>query len=99
MTADKPHHPLPASEEARHDLFPESVEASRPRGDDDPAAANRGRRAGTGSGAATGSGAGAGGGGAEDFDDDAAAGEGISPQRASADRADTGGDAPSGGSR
>ena len=77
MTADKPHHPLPAADKARHEEIPESIENERPRGDDDPGAANRGRRAGTGSGEATGSGAGAGpGGGAEDFDDDHPAGGG-----------------------
>ncbi len=81
MTADRLHHPLPASDDARHDRIPETIERERPRGDDDPGAVNRGQRAGSGSGAAAGSGSGAGGGGsAEDFDDDLPAGGGHDAQ-------------------
>lgn len=35
---DKPHHPLPKDERARHDLLPESIENTRDQGDDDPEA-------------------------------------------------------------
>lgn len=34
--ADKPHHPLPKDERARHDLLPEGIETTRDAGDDDP---------------------------------------------------------------
>lgn len=30
------HHPLPEDERARHDLIPESIEATREKGDDAP---------------------------------------------------------------
>ena len=33
---DKPHHPLPKDDRARHDLIPESIENESPQGDDDP---------------------------------------------------------------
>ena len=36
--ADKPHHPLPKDERARHDLLPEGIEDVRDQGDDDPEA-------------------------------------------------------------
>ena len=35
---DKPHHPLPKDDRARHDLIPETVEEERDLGDDDPEA-------------------------------------------------------------
>ena len=36
MTARQPHHPLPEDERSRHDRLPESIEAVRDTGEDDP---------------------------------------------------------------
>jgi hypothetical protein len=36
--AEKPHHPLPRDDRARHDILPESIENERGLGDDDPGA-------------------------------------------------------------
>jgi len=102
--------PLPSSEAARGNEEPEvdaphgAEEQWTPqagtRKSDPEAEANRGARPSTGSGAVRGSGAGAGGGGgAEDYDADPQAGGGSLDMNSAAPKPETGGDAPSHGSR
>lgn len=92
-----PHHPLPASEKARHDEIPETIEREKDLGDDD--GTERGKRASKKNGAVTESGAGAGGGGGpEDYDQDPQAGGGKLNQ-AHGPRPARGADAPVAGSR
>jgi hypothetical protein len=85
--ANVSHHPLPASNKARQDEIPETIERERDQGDD--GSSERGQPASKGSGAVSGSGSGAGGGGSpEDYDADAQAGGGTirHPRRRSSRR-------------
>jgi hypothetical protein len=97
MTQDSAqHHPLPASEKARHDEIPGTIEREREQGDGFD---SRGRHPSKGSGAVTGSGSGAGGGGApEDYDSDPQAGGGKI-DKIKGPKGGTDADAPVGGSR